>query len=352
MNDRKIGFTCSYTPLPLIDAAGFVPFRVLPIGEAPDQAGSLLHDNLCPQVKRILDRVLAADLPELEGVVIMSSCDAMRRLADAWRMARPADPVELIDLPVCDDEISLQRFAAELRRLAGVLAEWGGRQIDDHTLAVSCRRYAKLGAALDRLGERVATGSLPGGIRTLQELVNVAVSRPLEESLAEVERHLDADQPGVEANGVPVMLFGNVLPDPAAMELFASCGARLVGEDLCTGSKQVVGVGIGDGDEVYSGLARAVLARPPCARSLRAQQPAWLGAGLVDQAKALGARGVIVHVVKFCDPYLTRLPAVRDKLRDAGLPALVLEGDCTLRSLGQHRTRIEAFVEMLGGGAS
>ena len=31
----------------------------------------------------------------------------------------------------------------------------------------------------------------------------------------------------------------------------------------------------------------------------------------------------------------------------AGLPLLVLEGDCTSRSLGQQTTRIEAFVEML-----
>ena len=60
---------------------------------------------------------------------------------------------------------------------------------------------------------------------------------------------------------------------------------------------------------------------------------------------------MIVHVMKFCDPYLNRLPGIRHELRDAGLPALVLEGDCTLRSLGQKRTRIEAFVEMLGGGS-
>jgi benzoyl-CoA reductase/2-hydroxyglutaryl-CoA dehydratase subunit BcrC/BadD/HgdB len=42
-----------------------------------------------------------------------------------------------------------------------------------------------------------------------------------------------------------------------------------------------------------------------------------------------------------------RLPALRDGFRDAEVPLLVLEGDCTLRSLGQQRTRIEAFVEML-----
>ena len=41
------------------------------------------------------------------------------------------------------------------------------------------------------------------------------------------------------------------------------------------------------------------------------------------------------------------MPDARRAFQQAGLPLLVLEGDCTLRSLGQHRTRIEAFVEML-----
>ena len=39
-------------------------------------------------------------------------------------------------------------------------------------------------------------------------------------------------------------------------------------------------------------------------------------------------------------------PDPRDRFM-SGLPVLLLEGDCTLRSIGQHRTRIEAFVEML-----
>ena len=66
-------------------------------------------------------------------------------------------------------------------------------------------------------------------------------------------------------------------------------------------------------------------------------------------AVAAGARGVIGHVAKFCDPYLARLPFVREVLSEKGLPFLFLESDLTLRSMGQQRTRIEAFLEMLGG---
>lgn len=33
---EKIGFTCAYTPLALIDAAGYAPYRILPMGDQPD----------------------------------------------------------------------------------------------------------------------------------------------------------------------------------------------------------------------------------------------------------------------------------------------------------------------------
>ena len=103
----NIGFTCAYAPLPLIAAAGFRPFRILPRCAAPAQAGRFLHDNLCPHVKRVLDRALDGDLPSLAGMVVVNSCDAMRRLADAWRRVRPNDPMVLLDLPTTADDAAV-----------------------------------------------------------------------------------------------------------------------------------------------------------------------------------------------------------------------------------------------------
>jgi benzoyl-CoA reductase/2-hydroxyglutaryl-CoA dehydratase subunit BcrC/BadD/HgdB len=72
-----------------------------------------------------------------------------------------------------------------------------------------------------------------------------------------------------------------------------------------------------------------------------------MAADILARARASGARGVIGQTIKFCDPYLDRLPMVRETLRQAGIPLLLLEGDCNLRSIEQQRTRIEAFIEML-----
>jgi len=349
---QMIGFACSYTPVPLLHAAGLTPYRVLPLGVAPDEAGYLLHDNICPHVKRILDRAVADDLPPLAGMVLVNSCDAMRRLADAWRTARPDHQLALIGLPVDANERSQLYFAAELHHLAEEVGSWSGTQVTDESLAASSALYADLVQALDELAGRAAIGSLPGGRAALQELLNRSVTTPPEECLSELRQAtLSSNDTAADGPGVPVLLFGNVLPDRAAFELFESAGVHLVGDDMCTGSRQLVAHSLDADGDPYLQLAGQILRRPPCARTVSCGAPGGLASGIVDQAREVGARGVIAHVVKFCDPYLARLPGVREALRDAGLPLLVLEGDCTMGSLGQQRTRVEAFAEMLGGGA-
>jgi benzoyl-CoA reductase/2-hydroxyglutaryl-CoA dehydratase subunit BcrC/BadD/HgdB len=343
-----IGFSCAYTPLALIDAAGYAPYRILPMGNAPDMAGQILHDNLCPHVKRVLDRALDNDLPELAGVVILNSCDAMRRLADAWPKVRPKDRVILIDLPLTTDDAAVSYFASELARLTDTLFRWSGRPATQETVAASIDRYNRAAHLFGELRNRLCTGGLSGGAARLQGLYNRAVTQPLDETLRllqDVAR--ETNKPLAGHNGVPIFLFGNVLPDPEAFGLFESCGVRIVDEDLCTGSRGFTPLKIEGSEETLSQLAREILRRPRCARTLLPMHPGMLAGEVLARAAESKARGVIACTAKFCDPYIARLPGVRETLRKAGLPLLHIEGDCTMRSFGQQRTRIEAFTEML-----
>ncbi len=344
--NKKIGFACAYTPLVLIRAAGFEPYRILPTGDSPDQAGLHLHDNLCPHVKRLLDRALIDDLPELAGLVMVSSCDAMRRLVDAWLLVRPDDPIAMIDLPPGNDQQFQAFFCRELEQLKDVLSEWSGLPVTGQQVVDSTQQYNELVDKLEQLRLRLETN--PSGPAIIQREYNYSVTTSLEESLSRVNELLGRQHPTEPCTGVPIYLFGNVMPDPEAMELFASSGCRIVSDDLCTGSRQLTSLAVDDPDRAHEQLACSLLARPICGRTFSAEQPGTLAKEVVIRAKQLGVKGVIAHVMKFCDPYLIRLPDVRNALRRAELPLLVLEGDCSMRSLGQQRTRIEAFSEMIG----
>jgi benzoyl-CoA reductase/2-hydroxyglutaryl-CoA dehydratase subunit BcrC/BadD/HgdB len=347
-HNTKFGYACAYTPLILINAAGYTPYRILPMSDCPDQAGQLLHDNLCPHVKRILDRAISNDLPDLSGVVFINSCDAMRRLSDAWQNVRNKDQVILLDLPAITDEAAVSFYAGELLRFKDVLSKWSQRSISDSDIETSVKQYNELANSFANLRKRLLKGTLKGGSARMQTLYNAAMTQPIGQSLEALKQVItEPESNSSESDGIPVFLFGNVLADPEALSLFQSCGARVIGDDLCTGSRLFHPVEIDKNQDLLLQISRGLLSRPACARTFDPSRPLKIADDILKRAKASGAKGVIGQTIKFCDPYLDRLPVVREKLREAGIPLLLLEGDCTLRSIEQQRTRIEAFIEML-----
>lgn len=350
MSERKgyIGFACAYTPLPVIYAAGYTPYRIFPMGDSPDQAGHILHDNLCPHIKKILDRAIAGDLPDLDGMVFMNSCDAMRRLADAWHHVRPDVNMILMDLPAANNEPAVSFFTNEISKLINAVSEWSGKKTVIADIEYGILLYNQIADFMNELTEKIHAGKICTSTAFLQRLFNRSVTGSPISFIEDARRLLSESIRGKAANeGIPVFLFGHVLPDPEAFSLVESCGAKVAGDDLCTGSRFFNPVAADGTNKIVENLAESILLRPPCARTIDGMMPGKIGKILISKAKDSGARGAIGHVVKFCDPYIARMPSIRDEFRKAGMPLLVLEGDCTLRSIGQQQTRIEAFVEML-----
>lgn len=346
---KRIGIVCAYTPLPVIDAAGFTPYRILPTDRSPEQAGRLLNDTMCPHVKRVLDRAMDDNIPALEGLAVIHSCDAMRRLHDAWSRARPDVETTLIDLPPTRTEASIRYFAGQIRRFANTVKEWSGSgsALDAQAIEASAARYNELHGLLAALAERAGRGALEGGSAALQLLCNKAVTEDLNEALAAARRQLDQPECDPTRDSVPLFLFGHLLSDTRVFDLLESCGARIVSDDLCTGSRMISRIDLDGPGDIFEQLAHGLLMGPACARTFDPARPAGMADDVVERTRKAGAAGVIGHTIKFCDPYMARLPDVRRALEAARVPFLLLEGDCTLGAIGQQRTRIEAFVEML-----
>ncbi|MCG8632177.1 MAG: 2-hydroxyacyl-CoA dehydratase family protein [Desulfobacterales bacterium] len=349
---KKIGFTCAYTPVPLIEAAGFSPFRVLPDTAAPDQSGHLLHDNMCPHVKKVLDRALAEDLPELAGMVFINSCDAMRRLADAWQDARPGDRVILLDLPSGRRPMDVEFLGREYARLGRALGEWAGQPRDAEAEADRLRNavadWNRLAGKVRGIRDAMAEDFVPGLAARLQDLVNTVAARGTGAALEAACRPL----PGPDSGAGPqarVFVFGNLLYDPGIYDLFESWNIHVAGSDFCTGARFVPRIDLPPDSDLFTALAAAYLDRMPCARTMDTDRPGDIARSVLDMARQSRARGVVGFTVKFCDPYLARIPMIREELKQASVPFLFLEGDCTAGAMGQQQTRIEAFTEMLEG---
>jgi len=71
-------------------------------------------------------------------------------------------------------------------------------------------------------------------------------------------------------------------------------------------------------------------------------------ARVVGASRGFAADGIVVQTMKFCDTWGVDAQIFVDKLREDGFEALRLEREYTRGGIGQLRTRVQAFLEMLG----
>jgi benzoyl-CoA reductase/2-hydroxyglutaryl-CoA dehydratase subunit BcrC/BadD/HgdB len=151
---------------------------------------------------------------------------------------------------------------------------------------------------------------------------------------------------GINIKNPRIMITGSVMDNPRVLGLIEECGANVVTDDLCTGTRQFWNSVEGSGDPLTD-LSRHYLGRTPCPRMKDAAKRIDHILDMIDKFKV---DGIILYTMKFCDPFLFEVPWLKAQFAERNLPALLLEGDYTPGTLGRAKLRIEAFIEMLRQG--
>jgi benzoyl-CoA reductase/2-hydroxyglutaryl-CoA dehydratase subunit BcrC/BadD/HgdB len=71
--------------------------------------------------------------------------------------------------------------------------------------------------------------------------------------------------------------------------------------------------------------------------------------GMADRLKA---DGIIHYALQFCTPYMMEAFKAKKAADAHGKPFLRIESDYSMEDFGQLKTRIEAFLEILGNGTA
>jgi len=70
---------------------------------------------------------------------------------------------------------------------------------------------------------------------------------------------------------------------------------------------------------------------------------------VLEMAKRYDVEAAVIFVLKFCDTHMFDAPLLRDELKTLDLPVLYLEWEHSMSGIAGLKTRIEAFIEMVGG---
>jgi len=139
------------------------------------------------------------------------------------------------------------------------------------------------------------------------------------------------------------MVLGSENDEVELIRYIEGLGCLVVVDDLCVGSRYFWGEVPRDGDPLNA-LAHRYLNKPPC--PVKDLEEELRLPHIWNLAREYRVQGAIILITKFCDPHAYDVPAIRNLLESRGIPVLTLETDITI-PVGQFRTRVEAFLEMI-----
>lgn len=353
---RIIGFLPTDVPEELLHAAGAHPFGIVTYdGAQVNRADSHLQTWACSLARCTLGMALAGSLDHLNGLIIPLICDTTRMMSGIWKQVKPFIFMENFLLPRQVDRPSAKQYLiGELGRLKARLEQFMDRPVTAEDLKKSNAAYNHNRRLLrklyelhvrrpDLVGNRAVYSAIKSSMFTSREIH----SEMLSGLIAAVEREAPGKKSAGAAHRVRVMLSGKLGEPPAFMDILDESGAVCVADDLCTGYRYIATDVAEEGDPLEA-LAGRQLRRLPlaCFVSNKLDRPEFL----VNRAKEARAAGVIFLHLKFCEPENYDYPSLRGALFAAGIPNLRVETEVGNVSRGQISTRVQAFMEMLGGG--
>jgi benzoyl-CoA reductase/2-hydroxyglutaryl-CoA dehydratase subunit BcrC/BadD/HgdB len=341
-----VGWFCSYTPREILMAAGLHPYRILPEpGRAITRADGYIDRNFCPYVRTCLGEALEGGYRFLDGLVVVNSCDPMRRLYDVWRYNIGGDFIHLLDLPRVNSAGATAYYRECLQKLVAAIEGYFKVKITDAALAEAIGSLNTGRSRLRGLYEVNRDSGMPLSAAGVRTVVRASTVLPPDTFNALLERLLTELRENVNdyREGPRILITGSVMDNPQILELIEQGGARVVGDDLCTGTRLFWDT-VERVSDPLTDLSRYYLGRTPCPRMKDAPRRFDHVLRLVEDFRV---DGVVFYSLKFCDPFLFDAPLLKERLAARGVPALSLEGDYTPGKLGRARTRVEAFIEML-----
>ncbi len=146
-----------------------------------------------------------------------------------------------------------------------------------------------------------------------------------------------------------LLLCGPATDEVEWFEELEGLGAAVVADNLCFGSRAFMPEPPAEGEPMRR-LAEGYLANLFCPRMYK--EYGRRRDLIVETARRARVDGAIYLYNKFCDLHGVDSALVRKDLEEMGIPVLVLEKEYSARAdIGRVKTRVQAFMERIGGGA-
>ncbi len=355
---KVFGTFCVYVPDEIVIACGGAVTGLcggsqfwVPDGE------KVLPTGVCPLVKASLGAHFGKTCPYFavaDMYVGETTCDGKKK---AYEILGADKNTYVMDMPQMKRAKDIAKWADEIADFAKMVEDFTGKTLTVENLDAAIKTINAKRRALARVYEaRKATNCIPISGKDALLMTQIAFfddparCAEMANKLAEELEQRVADGVSVFPAGTKrILLTGTPLaiPNWKLHHVIETSGAAVVCEEMCTGTRYFEN----EVDETQTTLEGQFMAlserymKNNCA--CFTPNPGRIE-DIIRLAKAYQVDGVIDVNLKFCTLYDVEKSSVAQALEAEGIPCLGLETDYTDNDAEQLRTRIGAFVEMLG----
>jgi len=348
---RVVGCFCSCAPEEIITAAELLPLRMRAAGSTGTELSDAYMSSInCSFCRHALDMGLKGEFDFVDGLVWLNTCDNVRRIYDNWKRNVDTPFLHILSFPRKAGQPQVEWYRNELIRFRQSIEAHFNVKITDERLWEAIRTHNRTRALQRRLYDLRKNEAPPiTGAEMLAVMVaGTAMPRHiynqmLSELLDDISR-----KDGITDYRARLMIVGSILDDPSFVKVIEDLGALVVTDSLCFGSRLAwKDVDEAAGDPMDALAKYYVAERPSCPRTFGKELER--GTFIKDLVREFRVDGIIAEQMKFCDIWTIENFMLGKDFKEAGIPFLKLDREYISAGVGQLRTRVQAFLETIGG---
>ncbi len=354
---KVIGSFCVFVPEEIVRAADATLVGLCTGADfATEQVEKILPRNTCSLIKSAFGFKLGKVCPYIESadmIVGENTCDGKKKSYEVLKDLVPN--LYVMDLPQVKSDQGRALLKAEYFRFKDAVEELTGVTIDAQRLKRGIEIVNKKRKAIHRFSTLRKANPVPiSGLDAL--LVNQVyfyddparftdsvnkICDELEDRIEKGEGVFPKETPRILLSGCPM-----AVPNWKVPWIVETSGAVIVGEESCVGERGTRNW-TDDSSSTVDDLMEAIIDRHfkvDCA--IFTPNPDRFDHA-VEMFETYNADGIIHYSLQFCQPYLMESMPVEKTLEEKKIPTLRIETDYSQEDVGQLKTRIEAFIELL-----
>ena len=354
-----LGYTCFHIPEVLLNVDNCFSTRLrAPNTGSIDIATYYMSNYTCEYARALLERAIEGGYQYLDALIGVDACSMMNRSMEHFEILnvnnKPNFFVTHCDMPFKITDYCIESYVKQMRvHVLNELTKRFGTDTSDEAIRKAVEEHNEMCRIISEISEMrkaanpVITGYEFHLINLVSYVCPTALILPyLRETLEELKtREPDAKSPF----RARVAIVGSEIDDPSLTKLIEGCGALVVSDRYCFGSKpgrEVIE--LNDEEDVLWQICRHYMEVSECARYISDEKVHQRRETSDNLAKEFGAEGIIYEQMKYCDYWGFERALVSHIMHDEyGWPVLSIDRLYNNGNSGQLRTRVQAFVESL-----